>query len=84
MNNSLPCVDLRSSIDSGTNACTAHAAVNALAQRTLAYAQEAGLVKALMQTAGATNDEGLIDWMVRQGDLGFAICRLAGLAEGRK
>lgn len=52
-----------------------------LAQRTLAYAHRSGLVKALMLTAGARNDGELIDWMQRQGDLWFSLCRLADLAE---
>lgn len=54
----------------------------ALRQRTLGYAHQAGLVAALMKTSGARDDEQLIDWMTRQGDLWFAICRLAGAAEG--
>ena len=53
----------------------------ALAQRTLAYAHQAGLVAALMKTSGARDDEQLIDWMTAQGDLWFSICRLAGAAE---
>lgn len=53
----------------------------ALAQRTLDYAHRSGLVKALMLTAGARNDGELIDWMQRQGDLWFSLCRLADLAE---
>lgn len=52
-----------------------------LAQRTLALAHKAGLVAALMRTAGANNDEQLIDWMQRQGDLWAALCRTVGLAE---
>lgn len=55
-----------------------------LAQRTLAYAHEAKLVAALMQTAKATTDEQLIDWMLDQGDLWFAICRLVGIAETQR
>lgn len=56
----------------------------ALAQRTLDYAHRAGLVKALMLTAGARNDEELVAWMQRQGDLWFSLCRLAGLAESKQ
>ena len=52
-----------------------------LAQRTLDYAHRAGLVKALLLTAGARNDDELINWMLRQGDLWFSLCRLVGLAE---
>lgn len=52
-----------------------------LAQRTLAYAHKAGLVAALMRTAGAQSDEELIDWMLRQGDLWFSLCRLVEVAE---
>lgn len=55
-----------------------------LAQRTLDYAHRAGLVKALMLTAGASNDGELIDWMQRQGDLWFSLCRLTGLAEAKQ
>ena len=55
-----------------------------LAHRTLDYAHRSGLVKALMLTAGARNDEELIDWVQRQGDLWFALCRMAGLAEGKQ
>lgn len=55
-----------------------------LAQRTLDYAHRAGLVKALMLTAGARNDDELINWMQRQGDLWFSLCRLVGLAEQGK
>lgn len=55
-----------------------------LAQRTLDYAHRAGLVKALMLTAGARNDDELINWMLRQGDLWFSLCRLAGLAEAKQ
>jgi hypothetical protein len=54
-----------------------------LAQRTLAYAHKAGLVAALMRTAGAQSDEELIDWVVRQGDLWFSICRLVEIAEAQ-
>lgn len=56
----------------------------ALAGRTLSLAHQAGLVKALMLAAGARNDDELIDWMQRQGDLWFALCRLVGLAEQGK
>lgn len=52
-----------------------------LAQRTLAYAHKAGLVVALMKTAGAQSDDELIDWMQRQGDLWFSLCRLVEVAE---
>ena len=55
-----------------------------LAQRTLDYAHRAGLVKALMLTAGARNDDELINWMLRQADLWFSLCRLVGLAEQGK
>ena len=55
-----------------------------LAQRTLDYAHRAGLVKALMLTAGARNDDELINWMLRQGDLWFSLCRMVGLAEQGK
>lgn len=55
-----------------------------LAQRTLAMAHQAGLVKALMLTAGARNDDELIDWMLRQGDLWAALCRTVQLAEQGK
>ena len=55
-----------------------------LAQRTLDYAHRAGLVKALMLTAGASNDGELIDWMQCQGDLWFSLCRLTGLAEAKQ
>lgn len=55
-----------------------------LSQRTLDYAHRAGLVKALMLTAGALNDDELINWMLRQGDLWFSLCRLAGLAEAKQ
>lgn len=54
-----------------------------LAQRTLAYAHKAGLVVALMRTAGAQSDEELIDWMLRQGDLWFSICRLVEISEAQ-
>lgn len=54
-----------------------------LAQRTLAYAHKAGLVVALMRTAGAQSDEELIDWMQRQGDLWFSLCRLVEAAEAQ-
>lgn len=53
----------------------------ALAQRTLGYATQSGLVAALMKTAGAKTEEQLIDWVRSQGDLWFSLCRLAGLAE---
>ena len=55
-----------------------------LAQRTLAHAHKAGLVVALMKTAKAQSDDELIDWMLRQGDLWFSLCRLVGLAEQGK
>ena len=55
-----------------------------LAQRTLALAHKAGLVVALMKTSGAQSDDALVDWMLRQGDLWFSLCRLVGLAEGDK
>ena len=52
-----------------------------LAQRTLSYAHKAGLVTALMHTSKARSDDELIDWMLRQGELWFSLCRLVGLAE---
>ena len=55
-----------------------------LAQRTLAYAHKAGLVTALMHASKARSDDELIDWMLRQGDLWFSLCRLVGLAEQGK
>lgn len=55
-----------------------------LAQRTLALAHKAGLVVALMKTSGAQSDDALVDWVQRQGDLWFSLCRLVGLAEGGK
>ena len=55
-----------------------------LAQRTLALAHKAGLVVALMKTSGAQSDDALVDWMQRQGDLWFSLCRLVGLAEQGK
>lgn len=55
-----------------------------LAQRTLALAHKAGLVVALMKTSGAQSDDALVDWMLRQGDLWFSLCRMVGLAEGGK
>lgn len=55
-----------------------------LAQRTLALAHKAGLVVALMKTSGAQSDDALVDWMLRQGDLWFSLCRLVGLAEQGK
>ncbi len=56
----------------------------ALAGRTLDYAHRAGLVGALRATAGVRNDDELVAWMQRQGDLWFALCRMVGLAEGGK
>lgn len=53
----------------------------ALAQRTLKYAHEAGLVKALMLTAKASSDAELVSWMLNQGDLWYSICRLVGITE---
>lgn len=55
-----------------------------LAQRTLAHAHRAGLVVALMKTSGAQSDDALVDWMQRQGDLWFSLCRMVGLAEQGK
>lgn len=55
-----------------------------LAQRTLAYAHKAGLVVAFMKTSGAQSDDALVDWMLRQGDLWFSLCRMVGLAEQGK
>ena len=52
-----------------------------LAQRTLALAHKAGLVVALMKTSGAQSDDALVDWVQRQGDLWFSLCRLVGLVE---
>lgn len=54
-----------------------------LAQRTLAYANEAGVTDALRKMSGARNDEELVDWVWSQEDLWFSLVRLAGLAEGR-
>lgn len=51
-----------------------------LAQRALAYAQHSGLVEALRRTAGAQTDNELIDWVNRQPDLWFSICRMVELA----
>lgn len=51
-----------------------------LAQRTLAYAHKAGLVSALMKTAGARSDEELVEWVMAQGDLWPSICRLVDIA----
>lgn len=54
-----------------------------LAQRTLAFAHKAGLVAVLMKAAGAQSDEELLDWMLRQGDLWFSLCRLVEVAEAQ-
>lgn len=54
-----------------------------LAQRTLAYAQQAGLIDALRRTAGATTDAELIDWAMAQGDLWPSICRLVEITEAQ-
>lgn len=53
------------------------------AQRTLAYAQQSGLVDALRHMVGAQTDDELIDWVNRQDDLWFSICRMAEIAEAR-
>ena len=54
-----------------------------LAQRTLAYAQQAGLIDALRRTAGATTDDELIDWAMAQGDLWPSICRMVEIVEAQ-
>lgn len=54
-----------------------------LAQRTLAYAQQAGLIDALRRTSGATTDDELIDWAMAQGDLWPSICRLVEVVEAQ-
>ena len=51
-----------------------------LAQRTLDYAHKSGLVIALMKTAGARNDDELVEWVMAQGDLWPSICRLVDIA----
>lgn len=80
------CLGWQSRIDVSADAAPAPAPAQPepsleLAQRTLDYAHRAGLVKALMLTAGARNDDELINWMLRQADLWFSLCRLVGLAE---
>lgn len=54
-----------------------------LAQRTLALAQQAGLIDALRKMARATTDDELIDWAMAQGDLWPSICRLVGITEAQ-
>lgn len=54
-----------------------------LAQRTLAYAQQAGLIDALRKTSGTTTDDALIDWAMAQGDLWPSICRLVEAVEAQ-
>lgn len=83
------CLGWQSQIDLHADAAPAPAPAQPepsleLAQRTLAYAHKAGLVVALMKTSGAQSDDALVDWMVRQGDLWFSLCRLAGLAESKQ
>lgn len=51
-----------------------------LAQRTLACAQQAGLVDVLRRMAGARTDDELIDWVGRQTDLWHSLCRLVDIA----
>lgn len=52
-----------------------------LAHRTLDYANKSGLTAALKKTSGSQTDEQLVDWMLRQGDLWFSLCRMVGEAE---
>lgn len=54
-----------------------------LAQRTLALAQQAGLIDALRKMARATTDDELIDWAMAQGDLWPSICRLVEITEAQ-
>ena len=54
-----------------------------LAQRALAYAQQAGLIDALRRTSGATTDDELIDWAMAQGDLWPSICRMVEIVEAQ-
>ena len=54
-----------------------------LAQRTLAYAQQAGLIDALRKMARATNDDELVNWAMAQGDLWPSICRLVEITEAQ-
>ena len=54
-----------------------------LAQRTLALAQQAGLIDALRKMAKATTDDQLIDWAMAQGDLWPSICRLVEIVEAQ-
>ncbi len=81
------CLGWQSQIDLHADAAPAPAPTQPepsleLAQRTLALAHKAGLVVALMKTSGAQSDDALVDWMQRQGDLWFSLCRMVGLAEG--
>ena len=54
-----------------------------LAQRTLALAQQAGLIDALRKMARATTDDELVNWAMAQGDLWPSICRLVGITEAQ-
>ena len=54
-----------------------------LAQRTLALAQQAGLIDALRKMAQATTDDELVNWAMAQGDLWPSICRLVGITEAQ-
>lgn len=54
-----------------------------LATRTLALAQQAGLIDALRKTAKAATDDELIDWAMAQGDLWPSICRLVEITEAQ-
>lgn len=54
-----------------------------LATRTLALAQQAGLIDALRKMARATTDDELIDWAMAQGDLWPSICRLVEIVEAQ-
>lgn len=83
------CRSMQSQIDLHADAAPAPAPAQPepsleLAQRTLGYATQSGLVAALMKTAGAQTEEQLIDWVRSQGDLWFSLCRMVGLAEQGK
>ena len=54
-----------------------------LAQRTLALAQQAGLIDALRKMARATTDDELVNWAMAQGDLWPSICRLVEITEAQ-
>lgn len=54
-----------------------------LATRTLALAQQAGLIDALRKMARATNDDELVNWAMAQGDLWPSICRLVEITEAQ-